>query len=79
MGVIHEREERERGYFMGNIWYKDAFSGRIDSSILIRTAVRQSQSTWEYAAGSGITVRSHAYEELQEVLTKARIVLENPW
>ncbi|MES2746143.1 MAG: chorismate-binding protein [Bdellovibrionota bacterium] len=79
MQVIHEREERERGYFMGNVWYKDACSGRIDSSILIRTAVRQSGVSWEYAAGSGITVKSHAYEELQEVLTKARIILENPW
>lgn len=79
MDAIHSREERERGYFMGNIWYKDAFSGRIDSSILIRTAVRQSKVSWEYAAGSGITVKSHAYEELQEVLTKARIILENPW
>lgn len=79
MDVIQKREERDRGYFMGNIWYKDAFSGRIDSSILIRTAVRQSRHSWEYAAGSGITVKSHAYEELQEVLTKARIVLENPW
>ena len=79
MNVIHRREERERGYFMGNLWYKDSFSGRLDSSILIRTAVRQSEASWEYAAGSGITVKSHAYEELQEVLTKARIVLENPW
>ncbi|RYZ59090.1 MAG: hypothetical protein EOP07_05095 [Proteobacteria bacterium] len=79
MDVIHGREERERGYFMGNLFYRDAYSGRIDSSILIRTAVRQSESGWEYAAGSGITVKSHAYEELQEVLTKARIVLENPW
>lgn len=79
MDVIHGREERERGYFMGNLWYKDSLSGRMDSSILIRTAVRQSKASWEYAAGSGITVKSHAYEELQEVLTKARIVLENPW
>ncbi len=79
MSVIHNREERERGYFMGNIWYKDYYSGCIDSSILIRTAVRQSRDSWEYAAGSGITVKSHAYEELQEVLTKARIILENPW
>jgi anthranilate/para-aminobenzoate synthase component I len=79
MDVIHNREERERGYFMGNLFYRDSYSGRIDSSILIRTAVRQSTASWEYAAGSGITVKSHAYEELQEVLTKARIVLENPW
>lgn len=79
MSAIHTREERERGYFMGNIWYRDAYSGYIDSSILIRTAVRHSTHEWEYAAGSGITVKSHAYEELQEVLTKARIILENPW
>lgn len=79
MDVIRSREERERGYFMGNIFYKDSYSGRLDSSILIRTAVRHTGPSWEYAAGSGITVKSHAYEELQEVLTKARIVLENPW
>ncbi len=79
MDVIQKREERERGYFMGNILYRDAYSGHLDSSILIRTAVRHSKDTWEYAAGSGITVKSYAYEELQEVITKARIILENPW
>lgn len=80
MDAIRAWEERERGYFMGNIVYRDSYSGRLDSSILIRTAVRKrSGSAWEYAAGSGITIKSTAKDELDEVLAKARIILENPW
>ncbi len=75
MKAIFEREQRPRAYFMGNIFYIDAYSGRCDSSILIRTAMRTPEGTWEYAAGSGLTVRSDPQAELEEVNAKARVIL----
>ncbi|HYX36540.1 MAG TPA: anthranilate synthase component I family protein [Oligoflexus sp.] len=73
MQAIREKELRPRELFMGNILYKDAWTGRLDSSILIRTAVRKHR--WEFAAGSGLVIHSEPAEELAEILTKARVLL----
>lgn len=75
MLAIAEREQRARGYFMGKLLYADAYSGHVDSSILIRTAVARAPEHWEFAAGSGIVVHSQPAEELAEVLAKAQVVL----
>lgn len=72
MLAIREKESRPRGHFMGNIVYKDAWTGVLDSSILIRTAVHQDR--WEFAAGSGLVIHSDPAEELAEILTKARVM-----
>jgi anthranilate/para-aminobenzoate synthase component I len=72
MRAIREKESRPRGLFMGNIIYKDAWTGVLDSSILIRTAVHQNR--WEFAAGSGLVIHSDPAEELAEILTKARVM-----
>lgn len=72
--AILEKEGRPRLCFMGNIMYMDAFTGRLDSSILIRTAVRQKQGFWEFAAGSGLVIHSDPAEELAEILVKARVL-----
>jgi para-aminobenzoate synthetase component 1 len=72
MHAIREKESRPRGQFMGNIVYKDAWTGVLDSSILIRTAVHRDQ--WEFAAGSGLVIHSDPAEELAEILTKARVM-----
>jgi para-aminobenzoate synthetase component 1 len=72
MLAIREKESRPRGYFMGNIIYKDAWTGVLDSSILIRTAVHRDR--WEFAAGSGLVIHSDPAEELAEILTKARVM-----
>jgi para-aminobenzoate synthetase component 1 len=72
MLAIREKEARPRGFFMGNIVYKDAWTGVLDSSILIRTAVHHQQ--WEFAAGSGLVIHSDPAEELAEILTKARVM-----
>jgi anthranilate/para-aminobenzoate synthase component I len=72
MRAIREKESRPRQLFMGNIVYKDAWTGCLDSSILIRTAVHQGR--WEFAAGSGLVIHSDPAEELAEILTKARVM-----
>jgi para-aminobenzoate synthetase component 1 len=72
MRAIREKESRPRELFMGNIIYKDAWTGLLDSSILIRTAVYQDR--WEFAAGSGLVIHSDPVEELAEILTKARVM-----
>ncbi len=72
MRAIREKESRPRQLFMGNIIYRDAWTGRLDSSILIRTAVHQKR--WEFAAGSGLVIHSDPAEELIEILTKARVM-----
>jgi len=73
MTAIREKESRPRELFMGNIIYKDAWTGCLDSSILIRTAVRT--KFWEFAAGSGLVVQSDPAEELAEIQTKALVLL----
>jgi para-aminobenzoate synthetase component 1 len=73
MTAIREKESRPRELFMGNILYKDAWTGCLDSSILIRTAVRTNR--WEFAAGSGLVVESDPAEELAEIQTKALVLL----
>lgn len=74
MQAIREKEQRNRAFFMGNILFKDRITGRLDSSILIRTAVKQGDGPWEFAAGSGLVIQSEAEEELQEILAKARVL-----
>ncbi len=74
MRAIQEKEARSRGYFMGNIMYRDSFTGRLDSSILIRTALSQEPGLWEFAAGSGLVIHSDPDEELLEIMTKAKVL-----
>jgi anthranilate/para-aminobenzoate synthase component I len=77
MAAIREKEGRERAYFMGNLVYFDSYTGFSDSSIAIRTAVRRSNQPWEFAAGSGLVIHSKPLEEMAEVRTKARVVLDD--
>lgn len=76
MKHIRSLEGRERGYIMGNAFviYSD---GSMDSSILIRTMVsNDGTKTWEYAAGSGLVIKSDAQQELQEVFAKCRPITD---
>ncbi len=74
MEAIRTYEGRERGYFMGHAFYLDD-SGAFDSSILIRTVARTAaQGQFEFAAGSGIVMRSQAEAELREIDAKTRIL-----
>ncbi|NRA44530.1 MAG: anthranilate synthase component I family protein [Oligoflexales bacterium] len=77
MKAISESEERNRGYFMGSIFYKDD-CGSFDSSILIRTLVSKTGTTnkFEYAAGSGIVLKSMPESELNEIAAKCRVITQ---
>jgi para-aminobenzoate synthetase component 1 len=77
MKAIAEYEQRPRGYFMGNVFSFDVASRRLDSSILIRTLVSQSGKSYEFAAGSGIVVKSDASAELAEINDKCKVLTGN--
>jgi para-aminobenzoate synthetase component I len=79
MAAIQEYEGRQRNFFMGNAFVSD-LSGYFDSSILIRTACAlkktpTSDFCWEFAAGSGIVIKSDPQTEKLEVDAKLRVVL----
>ncbi|MBF0440614.1 MAG: chorismate-binding protein [Oligoflexales bacterium] len=76
MKAIREYEGRSRGWFMGNAFYWDISTGRFDSSVLIRTMVRTGQSSFEYAAGGGIVIKSRPLLELEEINAKCRVLTD---
>ena len=76
MTAIRSYEGRERGYFMGNIFYLDD-SGGLDASILIRTMVGIGDGRYDYAAGSGLVIGSDPESERLEVAAKCRVLTED--
>jgi para-aminobenzoate synthetase component I len=67
--TIRQLEQRDRGFFMG-IFFIIA-NGVFDSSVMIRTAIKKKNSkSFEYAAGSGLTLASVAEEEYEEIKQK---------
>ena len=74
MELLREVEPVERGYFTGSLfWFGD--DGRVDSSILIRTAVfAGGQAT--IGAGGGIVADSDPESEWRESNHKARFLTE---
>lgn len=76
MKHIRQMEGRERGFMMGNAFVVNA-DGTMDSSILIRTMTSSDGArTWEYAAGSGLVIKSDPQTELQEIFTKCRPITD---
>lgn len=77
MKAIREFEQRERDFFMGNVFLWD-IRGRFDSSVLIRTIEDLSEglsiADMEFAAGSGIVLPSDPVMELEEIAHKAKII-----
>lgn len=76
MQAIREYEGRERNYFMGNFFLWTPQTGYFDSSILIRTAQRLGPGPTEFAAGSGLVIRSQPEDELAEIKAKCRVVMD---
>jgi anthranilate/para-aminobenzoate synthase component I len=74
MRAIERYEQRRRGYFMGNLMLLHPASGRLRSSVLIRTMVRSGDGPFEFAVGSGVVIRSQPQSELAELWAKARVV-----
>ena len=75
MKAISEYELRPREYFMGNIFYIDE-CGRFESSILIRTVLKNRKNPYVFAVGSGIVVNSKPEAEYDEIMAKARVIGE---
>ena len=73
MNAITELEGRRRGRFMGNAFYLSS-CGRFDSSVLIRTIQENQYGDFEYAAGSGLVIKSNPTEEMQEINTKCEVL-----
>jgi anthranilate/para-aminobenzoate synthase component I len=74
MERIHRDEARERGFFMGNTFviFED---GSMRSSINIRTLFSDNwMQSAQYAAGSGIVIKSDPHSELMEVKTKCQVL-----
>lgn len=69
MEIIEELEPCRRGVYCGAIGYI-GFNGDMDSSIVIRTLVRQGDHA-HYWVGGGIVADSNADEEHQECMDKA--------
>jgi para-aminobenzoate synthetase component 1 len=74
MQIIDELEPVSREAYCGSVFYL-GYDGRMDSSIAIRSIVRQGQSLY-YWSGGGIVADSEADAEYQETLDKAVAFLQ---
>jgi len=72
MAAISELENRNRGFFMGSAFHLPP-SGDFRSTVMIRTAVKVGDE-YQYAAGSGIVVKSVPEEEMAEIFVKCRVL-----
>ncbi len=73
MEIIEELEPHRRGVYCGSIGYI-GFDGRMDSNIVIRTAIHKNSRLY-YSAGGGIVRDSLCGEEYQETFDKAAAFL----
>lgn len=72
MKAISELEDYPRGYMMGTLWLFGV-SGRVESSVLIRTLTLRPGEVARYGAGSGLVSLSDPEEELREIQAKCRM------
>lgn len=71
--IISEAEGEERGYYTGVCGY---FDGKmLDSAVMIRF-IEQHNGTYFYRSGGGITVRSEAEKEYQELNDKIYVPID---
>jgi para-aminobenzoate synthetase component 1 len=73
MEIIEELEPHRRGIYCGSIGYI-GFDGRMDTNIVIRTAIHRNGRLY-YSAGGGIVRDSACDEEYQETYDKAAAFL----
>lgn len=73
MEIIAELEPDSRLFYCGSAFYCDV-GGRLDSSILIRSLVRQNENLYCWGGG-GIVADSTADSEYQETLHKVGVIL----
>lgn len=71
--IIREAETHDRGFYTGVTGY---FDGRdLDSAVLIRFLEQQSDGTKQFKSGGGITFRSEARNEYEEMKQKVYVPL----
>ena len=68
MQLIDEREKTSRSFYAGCIGFV-GFDGSCNQAIMIRTFLSKNNTLF-YQAGAGITAKSNAESELQEVNNK---------
>lgn len=73
MEIIEELEPHRRGLYCGSIAYIGA-DGSLETNIAIRTIVIR-ESVARYSAGGGLVIDSDLDEEYQEVIDKARMMV----
>jgi len=71
--IIREAEQEKRGYFTGVFGYFDGTN--LDSGVMIRYIERQGDQYY-YRSGGGITTRSKAEAEYNEVLDKIYVPVD---
>jgi anthranilate/para-aminobenzoate synthase component I len=74
LDIIHKLEDGARGHYCGSTWlaYRDTLAG----SINIRTAeIDMSAREMKYGAGGGVTLKSEASSEFEEMLRKSESFL----
>jgi anthranilate/para-aminobenzoate synthase component I len=76
MKFISNYEKFSRNYFMGNLFLLEPATGRLRSSVLIRTMQKNPNNAYEFLVGSGIVVRSDPELERRELEAKARVVAD---
>ena len=76
MRFISQYEKFDRGYFMGNLLLLEPATGRLRSSVLIRTMQKSLNNTYEFLVGSGIVIKSDPELERRELEAKARVVAD---
>ncbi len=74
MEIIEELEPSRRGIYTGCLGYL-SFSGNMDSSILIRTILKQGNNL-SFGVGGGIVADSDPEMEYKETLVKAKAMIE---
>ena len=72
MKAIYELEKRQRGFFMGSSFYLDEL-GQFSSTVMIRTALKLN-AEYQYAAGSGIVIKSDPIDEMMEINVKCQVL-----
>ncbi len=69
--IILETENYERGFYTGIFGYFDG--NDLDSAVMIRFFERLSDGTFVYKSGGGITAKSDAEKEYQELIDKVYV------
>ncbi len=75
MEIIDELETEARGIYSGSIGFI-ALNGTIDLNIVIRTAIITPEQT-TIGIGGAITILSNPQDEFEEIILKAKAIIDN--